>query len=224
MFTGLIERVGRIGAVEPAGDGVQLVVHAPELAAQLAIGESVALDGVCQTVTAAASDSFRVQAVATTLGRTTLGGWTPGRRINLERALALGARLGGHLVQGHVDGVGRVRSVAPRDDHTLIDFAVPAEVAEVTVLHGSIALNGVSLTVNALPAPQTVQVSIIPHTWAHTALDSLTPGDDVNVEGDMIGKYVRRLLGAAKGGADADLLRRWGYQPPSQPPPPEWQP
>lgn len=212
MFTGIIEEVGRIGAVEPVGDGVVLTVRAPAIAPALVLGESVAIDGVCQTVIERTADTFRVQAVGTTLGRTTFGAMRPGRRVNLERALPLGGRLGGHLVQGHVDGVGQVVAIEPHGEATLIDVRIPAEVAAVTVLHGSITLNGVSLTVNALPEPGTAQVSIIPFTWSHTTLADLQSGDGVNMEADLIGKYVRHLLGApASAEPRADLLRAWGY-------------
>lgn len=209
VFTGIIEEVGEIAAAEPLGNGAALRIAASGVLQQLAVGDSVAVDGVCLTATSVAPDSFAVEAVATTLERTALGTYVPGRRVNLERALALGARLGGHLVQGHVDGVGRIQSVDQHHELVLIDFTLPEEVADVTVLHGSIALNGISLTVNALPDNSVCQVSIIPHTWSVTALRELAHGDPVNVEGDMIGKYVRRLLGAPSAGTD--LLPRWGY-------------
>jgi riboflavin synthase len=214
MFTGLIEEVGRMRDPRPLDNGRAFRIEATTVLEGLALGDSVAVDGVCLTVTALNADSFEVQCVATTLQRTTLGGYADGRRVNLERAMRLGDRLGGHLVQGHVDGVGTVRSVTPLGEMVLIDTELPDEVAPVTVLHGSIALNGVSLTVNDLPEAGVVGVSIIPFTWRHTALADLQPGDPVNVEGDMIGKYVRQLLG--RPGQDrpegaADLLRGWGY-------------
>src|SRR5690606_29984669 len=142
----------------------------------LAIGDSISIDGACHTVTRIDEGAFAVESVATTLARTTFGTFEPGRRVNLERALALGERLGGHLVQGHVDGVGEVITIARQGEHTLIDFTLPEVVAEVTILHGSICLNGISLTVNALPSPGLAQVSIIPHTWDVTALPDLRPG------------------------------------------------
>ena len=194
MFTGIVEEVGVVAAVRPVGAGVEFDVRASTVLEGIALGDSIAMDGVCLTATAFDAEGYTVQAVATTLGRTTLGEFAPGRRVNLERAAALGARLGGHLVQGHVDGVGEVVSVTPRGELVLIDFTLPREVDEVTVLHGSITLNGVSLTVNGLPAPGTAQVSIIPFTWEHTNLADLRPGSRVNLEGDLIGKYVRRLL------------------------------
>lgn len=207
MFTGIVEEVGVVAAVREVGGGVEMDVRARTVLEGIALGDSIAMDGVCLTATAFDAGGYTVQAVATTLGRTTLGEFAPGRRVNLERAAALGARLGGHLVQGHVDGVGEVVSVTPRGELVLIDFTLPREVDEVTVLHGSITLNGVSLTVNGLPTPGTAQVSIIPFTWEHTNLADLRPGSRVNLEGDLIGKYVRRLLdrpreaGGAGGGA-----------------------
>jgi riboflavin synthase len=152
-----------------------------------------------------------VVAVAMTLSRTTFGGYAAGRRVNLERALPLGGRLGGHLVQGHVDGVGEVLAIEPLGESVLIDFTLPPDVAAVTVLHGSITLNGISLTINALPRDAVAQVSIIPFTWSHTAIGELGVGDGVNLEGDLIGKYVRHLLGAPGRPGAEDLSRGWGY-------------
>ena len=194
MFTGIVEEVGTVAAVREAGNGVEMTIRARTVLEGIARGDSIAVDGVCLTAASFTDDSFTVQAVGTTLGRTTLGGFAPGRRVNLERAAALGARLGGHLVQGHVDGVGEVLSVAPREELVLIDFTLPPEVDEVTILHGSITLDGVSLTVNDLPRPGVAQVSIIPYTLGHTNLDGIAAGDRVNLEGDLIGKYVRRLV------------------------------
>lgn len=218
MFTGIIEEVGRVLRVEEEGNGVAITIAAGSILSGVRLGESISVDGACQTVVAFTDAEFTVQAVATTLARTTLGSFVQDRRVNLERALALGERLGGHMVQGHVDGVGDVLSVEPQDELVLIDFRLPAEVAPVTVLHGSITLNGISLTVNALPRPGVCQVSIIPHTWTHTALADLRVGDGVNVEGDLIGKYVRRLLTAPaeQGTGNApqsgmDLRSAWGY-------------
>jgi riboflavin synthase len=217
VFTGIVEEVGTIAAVEPLGNGVSITIHARDVLEGLRLGDSIAVDGPCQTVTAITEDGFSVQAIATTLGRTTFGAFRPGQRVNLERALAFGARLGGHLVQGHVDGVGKVLRIEPREELTLIDFTVPDEVVGVTVLHGSITLNGISLTVNDLPEPGVCQVSIIPFTWEHTAIGDLAEGDGVNVEGDMIGKFVRNLLGApAQGGGSGHIgpehvRKAWGY-------------
>ncbi len=190
MFTGIVEEVGRVREVAPVENGVRIVVDATTVLEGLALGDSVAIDGVCQTVVALDDRGFEVVAIATTLSRTTLGDFRAGRRVNLERALAFGDRVGGHLVQGHVDGVGEVIAIDPQGEHHRIDIRLPETVAEVTVLHGSIAVNGVSLTVNALPANDVAQVAIIPFTWEHTTLSELEPGSRVNLEGDMLGKFV----------------------------------
>jgi riboflavin synthase len=168
VFTGIVEEVGTLARVARAGNGLLIEVHADRVIDDLGPGDSVAVDGVCQTVTELRSQGFVVQAVATTLERTTFGDFASGRRVNLERSLRFGARVGGHLVQGHVDGVGKVESVTPREELVLIDFTLPEAVAEVAVLHGSIAFNGVSLTINALPREGVAQVSIIPYTWQNT--------------------------------------------------------
>ncbi len=194
MFTGLVTAVGTVERSEAAGDGRDLVVSAPYQ--DLALGESIAVDGACLTLETITSGGFSVHVVATSLARTALGGYTAGRRVNLERALRAGDRLGGHLVQGHVDGVGTVGSVARSGDALLIDISAPTEVAEVSVPLGSIAVDGVSLTVNAIPRPGVIQVSLIPFTLQHTTLGERRPGDRVHLEADAIGKYVRQLAAA----------------------------
>lgn len=194
MFTGIVEEIGTVASLCEHGDGLRIAVRARAVLEDTRPGDSISVDGVCQTVTALTDDGFTVEAVRTTLDRTAFRRYAEGRRVNLERAATLGTRLGGHLVQGHVDGVGEVTSVVLKKELTLIDFTLPSEVSAVTVLHGSITVNGVSLTVNATPDPGTAQVSIIPHTRAHTNLADLVPGDEVNVEADLIGKYVRKLL------------------------------
>lgn len=194
MFTGLIEEVGRLAAVEPTGRGLRLSIAAGTVTQGMQAGDSISIDGVCQTVVALSDRGFAVEAMAPTLGRTTFGALRPQQRLNLERALTLATRLGGHLVQGHVDGVGTVRGVRRGAEHVLIDVEVPELVGDVTVLHGSIAINGVSLTVNDVPEVNVIQVAIIPHTWEHTNFSGLEPGSLVNLEGDMIGKFVVEYL------------------------------
>ena len=198
MFTGLITAVGTVERAAPSGDGLELVIGAPW--DDLTEGESIAVDGACLTVETAAAGRFSVRVVATSLTRTAFGGYAAGRRVNLERALRAADRLGGHLVQGHVDGVGTVESVAPSGDVTLIDVAVPPAVAEVSVPLGSIAVDGVSLTVNAIPRPGVIQVSLIPFTLQHTTLGDRVKGDPVQLEADAIGKYVRQFTAAHLGG------------------------
>ncbi len=194
MFTGIIEAQGTVQAVGTDGDRLKLTIAAPAPFDDLALGESVALNGACLTVMELGPGNFSVEAVVTTRERTTLGDMGVGARVNLERALAVGERLGGHFVQGHVDGLAEVLDVTPRGDAVLIDVKVPGEIAAVTVLHGSIALDGVSMTVNAIPEPGVVQVSVIPFTHEHTTLGTLSVGDRIHVEGDMLGKFVKQLL------------------------------
>jgi riboflavin synthase len=192
MFTGLIEEVGTILSVSNGLAGRELMIRSGFTG--LADGESIAVNGVCLTVRQQENDSFTVGAVETTLGRTTIGSWSTGQRVNLERAMVVGARLGGHIVAGHVDGVGTVKSIDQQGDARLIALALPEEVMELSVLHGSITVDGVSLTVNALPPDGTLQLSLIEYTLRNTTLEGLKVGDQVNVESDLIGKYVQRLM------------------------------
>ncbi len=192
MFTGIVTAMGTVAAVQRDGDRLALTIEAPY--DDLSIGESVAVNGACLTVVERGAGWFRVEAVVTTRGRTRFGEMAAGERVNLERAMQMGDRFGGHLVQGHVDGVGTVRTVRPEADAVLIDIEVPTEVAEVSVPYGSVAVDGVSMTVNAVPAPGIVQLSVIPFTSEHTTLGRLQPGVGVHLEADMIGKYVRQIL------------------------------
>ena len=192
MFTGLVTAIGVIEQVTDGPAGREFRVAAPFEGLEL--GESIALDGACLTVRAFGPGWFTVAAVTTTLGRTTIGAWEPGRRVNLERALRLGDRMGGHLVQGHVDGVGVVRGTRVAGDAWLVDVEVPGDLAALMVPHGSITVDGVSLTVNDLPAPDVVQLSIIEYTMRHTTLGRLAAGSRVHVEADVVGKFVQRLV------------------------------
>jgi riboflavin synthase len=192
MFTGIVTAQGSVSAVEAVDGRLKLTIAAPF--DDLALGESIAVNGACLTVMERGSGQFSVEAVVTTRERTTLADLAVGSRVNLERALAVGDRMGGHFVQGHVDGVATVERVVPRDDAVLIDLRLPDEVMAVTVLHGSIAVDGVSMTVNALPEAGVVQLSVIPFTCEHTTLGALKMGDRVHVEGDMLGKFVKQLL------------------------------
>lgn len=202
MFTGIVEEVGRVRSAEPIEAGRRLDIEAARVLDGLRLGDSIAVDGVCQTVVALDDSGFSVIAVAPTLALTTLGSFAAGRRVNLERALALGDRLGGHLVQGHVDGLGTVLAIEPRGEHVRLDVRLPDAVADVSVLHGSICVNGVSLTIQELPAPDVARIALVPYTWEHTALRDLRPGDAVNLEGDLIGKFVvHHLSRTARAGA-----------------------
>jgi len=194
MFTGIVTARGRVAALERQGDRWRLTIEAPYR--DLQPGESVAVSGACLTVVEVAEGRFTVEIVAPTRQRTRLADLRPGDEVNLERALALGDRLGGHLVQGHVDGLATVRGVRQLEDAVLVDLELPPEVAAVTVPRGSIAVDGVSLTVSAVPTEGLAQVALIPFTREQTTLGRLQPGDRVHVEGDLIGKFVRHLVAA----------------------------
>ena len=198
MFTGLIEEVGRIGAVSrlPSGKGLRLSIEAQLLAPAIELGASLAVDGVCLTIVAAGSGRADVEVGPETMERTTLGDAAPGRAVNLERSLRIGDRLGGHLVQGHVDGVGRVLEARARGEAWDVRIGMPAPLTRYVIEKGSICVDGISLTVNALEADG-FWVSLIPHSQALTTLKAREVGEPVNLEVDLIGKYVERLLGPA---------------------------
>ncbi len=193
MFTGLIREVGTVVSLDGGSDGVRLTVEAPATAAGAELGDSIAIDGVCLTVVAAGKAELSFDAVPETLDRTTLGTLDHGSRVNLEPALRAGEALGGHYVQGHVDGVGSVRSVEPEGDGKRIWFDAPAELLRYVVEKGSIAVQGTSLTVAAVDDGG-FAVALIPHTLAATTLGVLEPEDPVNLEADVLAKYVERLL------------------------------
>jgi riboflavin synthase len=201
MFTGLVQDVGTIEQlrITPAGRELRVRCRYDDLAD----GESIAINGACLTVREHGEGWFTVAAVNTTLERTTIGEWTGGRRVNLERAMQAGDRFGGHLVLGHVDGVASVIDIETQGDARLVSLSLPEGLSELLVPHGSLTVDGVSLTVNELPAPNTVQLSLIEYTLSHTTLDELCIGQHVQVEGDVIGKYVRRMLAPYQGGFDA---------------------
>ncbi len=198
MFTGIVTDVGEVMAVEPrAGDLVRLTIACGYDPAGVVVGASIACGGVCLTVVARGKDGdrgwFAADAGAETLRVTTVGRWQPGTRVNLERALKVGDELGGHIVSGHVDGLGVVIATDRLTDMALITFRTPAELARFIARKGSVAVDGVSLTVNAV-ADDTFSVMIIPHTLAVTTLHSRAVGDEVNLEVDLLARYAARLL------------------------------
>jgi riboflavin synthase len=193
VFTGLVEEVGRVADIRPAEGGARIALRAGPVREGLAIGDSVSVNGACLTAVALEPDGFAVDAVAETLRRTALGGLAAGDPVNLERALRLGDRLGGHLVQGHVDATGTVASARDDGESTVLEIAAPPEVLRYVVEKGSVAVDGVSLTV-AARSPGGFAVALIPHTMAATTLGPGAVGRPVNLEVDLVAKYVEALV------------------------------
>ena len=193
MFTGIIETTARLAQRSAQGGGVRLTIETAKALTRVTLGESIAVNGACMTVTAHRGRRFTVEISPESLRQTTLGHLTAGARVNLERSLRVGDRLGGHFVQGHVDGTGRLVGITPDAAWSLYRFQVPASVAPYLVEKGSIAVNGVSLTVFACRG-RTFTVALIPHTLAVTNLADLTPGDAVNIEADVLLKHVATLM------------------------------
>lgn len=193
MFTGLVEEVGRVENLEELGDSVRLTVRGPLVTEEAAFGDSIAVDGVCLTVIDVAEGCFKADVMQETLDRSRLGSYTSGARVNLERALAAGARLGGHIVQGHVDGVGELLSRTPSEHWEVLRFSLPSSLNKYVVEKGSIAINGTSLTVSAV-GDGYFEVSLIPTTLADTTFGELAVGEPVNLEVDVVAKYVEKMV------------------------------
>jgi len=192
MFTGLIEAVGRVAAVDELPGARRMAIDTP-LAADLGLGDSIAVNGVCLTVVTRSEAGFAADVSPETLRVTTIGGWQVGRRVNLERPVRADDRLGGHFVLGHVDAVTELTAVRADGDCYWLEFRVPRVIEACLIPKGSISLDGISLTIASLTESM-FAVQIVPHTWTHTALSELSPGMAVNVEGDVLGKYVARMM------------------------------
>jgi len=210
LFTGIVEELGEVVAIERGSDTARLTVRGPEVTADARCGDSIAVNGVCLTVTLISDGEFTADVMGETLDRSSLGGLAPGAPVNLERPMRPDGRLGGHIVQGHVDGTGTILARRPAEGWEVVRMTVPAQLSRYVIEKGSVAVDGVSLTVSALsPAPDQleapwleapwleapwIEVSLIPETLARTTLGSRQPGETVNLEVDMIAKYVERLL------------------------------
>ncbi|WP_194409182.1 riboflavin synthase [Microbacterium cremeum] len=213
MFTGIVEEIGEITAVEPSGDGVRVTVHGPKAVADASHGDSISVSGVCLTVVDQGEEWFTADVMKQTLDMSTLTAVAAGRAVNLERATAAHGRLGGHIVQGHIDGTGVLLEVRPGEQWRVLRISLPAHLAPLVVDKGSIAVDGVSLTVSAAsPAPLAAsaaedeawfEVSLIPETLTATTLGGLAPGDRVNLETDILARHVQRLLAFAAPAAPA---------------------
>src|SRR5919107_639706 len=202
MFTGIVEELGTVAAVEDQGEAIRLTVRATTVLEDAAPGDSIAVNGCCLTVAERTDDTWTADVMQETLDKTSLYGVQPGDRLNLERAVTAHTRLGGHIVQGHVDGVGTVVSRTPSEHWDVVRVALPPQLARYVVEKGSITVDGVSLTVSALSAADDpepwFEVGLIPATLRETTLGGRAPGDPVNLEVDVIAKYVERLLGARR--------------------------
>jgi len=215
MFTGLIEDVGSVRRLERTGGAARLTVATKLPLESIALGDSVAVNGTCLTVVAKGGDELTFDTSPETLARTTLGALGNGASVNLERALRLGDRLGGHIVTGHVDFIAVVSERREAAGNIMFGFSIPGQFARYLVAKGSIAIDGISLTVNAV-SDRGFSVNIIPHTAAMTTLNGLKPGGKVNIETDILGKYVERLLvfgnaGRQEGGVTLELLAKSGF-------------
>jgi riboflavin synthase len=192
MFTGIVEELGEVVGLDDLGDAARLTVRGPEVTGDVSNGDSIAVNGVCLTVASVAGDSFTADVMRETLARSSLGALAPGTPVNLERSVRLADRLGGHLVQGHVDGVGEVVARTPAEHWDVVRFALPPGLDRYVVEKGSIAVDGISLTVTAVTGGW-FEVSLIPETLKRTTLGRKQPGETVNLEVDVIAKYVEKL-------------------------------
>lgn len=216
MFTGIIEEVGTVRRVLSGGTAGEISIRAATVLEGTNIGDSIAVNGVCLTVTRLTGDGFTADVMPETLRRTNLGRLNSDSRVNLERAMAAGGRFGGHIVSGHIDGVGTIRSMRREENAVWVTIAAPTPILRLIVEKGSIAIDGVSLTVAEVTS-ETFSVSIIPHTGAQTILLSKRPGEQVNLENDVVGKYVQRLLEPYQtetpksGGITEEFLMQYGF-------------
>lgn len=211
MFTGIVEEIGIVEQITPMSDGVRLEIRGRRVLDDLKIEDSIAVDGVCQTVVGCTDHSFTVEAVGETLQKTTLPFFKPGRMVNLERSLTLNTRLGGHLVQGHVNGIGLVSRFHSRGENYFLEIQLPADLQKYCIREGSIAVDGISLTIATLTETK-IGINIIPYTVENTTLKERKAADRVNIEVDVLARYIEQLLHRkAPGGLSLNDLKKWGY-------------
>lgn len=211
MFTGIIEEIGTILSRETIRGGFRFFISGKAVLEELAMGDSINIDGACQTVVAITSTAFAVESVGETLEKTTLRNLDINQKVNLERALSVGARLGGHFVQGHVNATGEILQWYPRGENYFLEVEIPGSLARYVILEGSIAIDGISLTVAKLNANR-IGINIIPHTVKNTNLQFKKIGDRVNIEVDLIAKYIEKLLSSEETDViNKEDLKKWGY-------------
>ncbi len=223
MFTGLVREIGTIERLHPASGKTEIEIRAPGLAPELELGDSVSVNGACQTVVRVTASNVTVEALAETLQKTTLGALRPGHRVNLEPAVTPATPLGGHFVQGHVNGTGTVARLDQDQENVYLTVELPKDLLPYCVAEGSVAIDGVSLTIARLGARE-ITINIIPHTWSETVLADRGVGDSVNIETDIIARYVERFLDAREthrsglgsrpgsgAGPSPEQLATWGY-------------
>jgi riboflavin synthase len=215
MFTGIIEEVGTVEHIRQSGEAIVMTIGAKKILIDVHLGDSIAVNGVCLTVTSFTDRTFTVDVMPETVKATSLRTLTKGSKVNLERAMAANGRFGGHFVSGHVDGIGRIVRKWPSANAVYYEIEIPKELRQYMILKGSVAVDGTSLTIFEL-TDQTFTISLIPHTRAETILGEKQPGDIVNIECDMIGKYVVQLMEGkkeeAKSAITLDFLERHGFK------------
>lgn len=210
MFTGIIEEIGTIKTIQHGANSAVLEIQASKVLEKTLLGDSISTNGVCLTVVEQTKDSFRVEAMNETLARTNLGTLEQGARVNLERALAMGDRLGGHMVSGHIDGTGVIQSLRQDDIAWWVQVSCDDKLMRYIIEKGSIAIDGISLTVASVQA-NSFEVSIIPHTKDHTTLLAKSVGDSVNLENDLVGKYIERFTMGQTNSLSLEDLAKKGY-------------
>jgi riboflavin synthase len=208
MFTGIIEDIGTIEKVSPISGGISLTIRSKKIIEDIAVNDSVCIDGVCLTVTKFDENSFLVDAVGATLEKTTFNKVKADTLVNLERSVKLSDRLGGHLVQGHVNGIGIITEIKKLGENYLVKIVIPEELERYLIKEGSIAINGISLTIAELNKSE-ITISVIPHTWQNTNLKDKKVNEKVNVEIDILAKYVEKLLAKNNNNPDKNITEGW---------------
>jgi riboflavin synthase len=208
MFTGIIEEIGKIEGITPIAGGITIRIHSDKIIEDVAVNDSVCIDGVCLTVTNKSKNTFLVDAVGATLEKTTFHNIRADAFVNLERSVRLSDRLGGHLVQGHVNGIGIISEIKKLGENYLVKIIVPEDLEKYLIKEGSIAINGISLTIANLNRNE-ISISVIPHTWQNTNLKDKEVNDKVNIEIDILAKYVEKLLTRYNNSSDQNITESW---------------